>query len=189
MPIAVEDLARIGKELAGQVDADLAADGLAQADRTISLEADLRFVRQNWELSVRLNDVAFDETCEPMLRARFEEEYTQRYGAGSISMGTPIEVVAIRAVGTGPAEAGLTAAIDAAGARQNELKPPQSRLVRTGTELGARIRVGVIADDALKLGDMIRGPALIGRWDTSIWVPEGVTARRDGLGSIILEVS
>ena len=28
-----------------------------------------------------------------------------------------------------------------------------------------------------------------GGWDSSIWVPEGVTARRDGLGSIILEVS
>ena len=68
----------------------------------ISLEADLRFVRQNWELSVTLDDVAFDETCESRLRARFEEEYTQRYGAGSISKGTPIEVVAIRAVGTGP---------------------------------------------------------------------------------------
>jgi N-methylhydantoinase A len=188
MPVAAEDLARIGKELAGQVDADLAADGVAQKDRTISLEADLRFVRQNWELSVTLDDVVFDETCEPMLRARFEEEYTQRYGAGSISMGTPVEVVAIRAVGTGPAEIGLTKPFDVADARQKVLKPPQSRRVRTGTEHGARILVGVVADDALQPGDMLRGPALIGRWDTSIWVPEGVTARRDGLGSIILEV-
>jgi N-methylhydantoinase A len=189
MPIGVADLARIGTELTEQVDADLAADGVAKADRMISLEADLRFVRQNWELSVTLDDVAFDETCESRLRARFEEEYTQRYGAGSISTGTPIEVVAIRAVGTGPAEVGLTSTFDAADARQNELKPQRSRLVRTGTEPGARIRAGVIADDDLKLGDMLRGPALVGRWDTSIWLPEGVTARRDRLGSNILEVS
>jgi N-methylhydantoinase A len=146
-------------------------------------------VRQNWELSIVLDDLAFDDDFEPRLRALFEAEYTQRYGAGSISMGTPIEVVAIRAVGTGPADADLTVAFDAAVAPQSELKPVQSRLVRSGTEPGARIRVGVIEDAALALGQILHGPALIERWDTSIWVPEGVTARRDRSGSIILEVS
>jgi N-methylhydantoinase A len=189
MPILVEDLARIANELADQVDADLVADGVAKADRTVTLEADLRFVRQNWELSIVLDDVAFDERFEPTLRARFEEEYTQRYGAGSISMGTPIEVVALRAVGTGRAEGGPTATKASPIAPLSDLRPSQSRLVRSGTEPGARIRVGVIEDAALKPGLALAGPALIERWDTSIWVPEGVTARRDGSGSIILEVS
>jgi N-methylhydantoinase A len=189
MPIAVEELATMGRELAGQVDADLAADGVAKADRMVSLEADLRFVRQNWELTIVLDDLAFDASFEPTLRARFEKEYTQRYGAGSISIGMPIEIVAIRAVGTGPAAGGSTAALDAAEAPQIELQPPQSRLVRSGTEPGARLRVGVIADDSIGFGDLLRGPALIERWDTSIWMPEGVTARRDRSGSIILEVS
>jgi N-methylhydantoinase A len=189
MPIAVEDLARIGKELADQVDADLAADGVSNADRTITLEADLRFVRQNWELSIVLDDIAFNATFEPTLRARFEEEYTQRYGTGSISIGTPIEVVALRAVGTGRAEGGPTATKESPIAALTSLQAPQSRLVRSGAEPGARIRVGVIDDAALAPCLALAGPALIERWDTSIWVPEGVTARRDGSGSIILEVS
>jgi N-methylhydantoinase A len=189
LPISVEDLAALGKELADQAEADLAADGVAPGDRKVSLEADLRFVRQNWELSIALDDVAFDDDFEPTLRARFEAEYTLRYGAGSISLGTPIEVVALRAVGTGPAEAGLTAPPEAANAPLSQLKPAQSRRVRSGTEPGARIRVGVIEDAALHPGHALPGPALIERWDTSIWVPEGVTARRDGAGSIILEVA
>jgi N-methylhydantoinase A/oxoprolinase/acetone carboxylase beta subunit len=104
-------------------------------------------------------------------------------------MGTPIEVVAIRAVGTGPAERDLTLPFEVADAPLSELRPTRSRLVRSGTEPGARIRVGVIEDAALGQGQALHGPALIERWDTSIWVPEAVTARRDHSGSIILEVS
>ena len=92
-------------------------------------------------------------------------------------------------VGTGPAETGLTAPPAAPGAPLAEIVPTVSRLVRSGTEPGARIRVGVIADDAIALGQALRGPALIERWDTSIWVPEGATARRDTAGSIIVEVA
>jgi hypothetical protein len=100
-----------------------------------------------------------------------------------------MEVVAIRAVGTGPADDVLTAPPVAADAVLGEIAPSQTRLVRSGTEPGARIRVGVIEDAALARGKALRGPALIERWDTSIWVPAGVLARRDAAGSIILEVS
>jgi N-methylhydantoinase A len=189
MPVAVDELAAIGRELAERVDADLAADGVAPADRRLSLEADLRFLRQNWELAIALDSVAFDAGFEPTLRARFEQEYTQRYGAGSIAMGTPIEIVAIRAVGTGPADVGAAHPPPATAAPAGTIVPAQSRLVRSGTAPGARIRVGVIADAALEAGQSLHGPALIERSDTSIWVPEGVTASRDNAGSIILEVS
>jgi N-methylhydantoinase A len=189
LPIAVNELAAIQRELADRVDADLAADGIAAADRAISLEADLRFVRQNWELSIVLDALPLDQGFEPALRARFEEEYGQRYGAGSIAIGTPIEIVAIRAVGTGPAANGLAPLSPPLEAPLATIAPSQSRLVRSGTEPGARIRVGLIADEAIGAGQALPGPALIERWDTSIWVPEGVTARRDCAGSIVLEVS
>jgi N-methylhydantoinase A len=189
MPIAVEELAALGSELTGQVDADLAADGVAPTDRQVVLEADLRFVRQTWELSIPLDAIAFDARFEPMLRARFEAEYVRRYGAGSISLGTPIEVVALRAVGTGPADTLPAPPPMDPDMQGQELTPARSRLVRSGTEPGARIRVGVVDDAALQPGGALPGPALIERRDTSIWVPEGVTARRDRSGSIILEVS
>jgi N-methylhydantoinase A len=189
MPIAAEELAILGQELAGQVDGDLAADGVAPTDRMIALEADLRFVRQNWELPIALDDIAFDTGFEPTLRARFEEEYVRRYGAGSISLGTPIEVVALRAVGTSPGEVEFSRSQCDTSLPSSALKPAQSRLVRSGTEPGARLRVGVIEDEALQPGLRLEGPALIERRDTAIWVPDGATARRDLSGSVILEVS
>ena len=188
--IAVEELAEISRNLAQEVDEDLAADGVAPADRTIALEADLRFIRQNWELSIPLADVPFDAGFEPTLRKRFESEYVRRYGAGAISLGTPIEVVAIRAVGTSPDEVVTSCIACDTLLPSSALQPARSRLVRSGTERQALIRVGVVADEDLQPGLSLHGPALIERRDTAIWLPEGMTARREPAStSIILEVA
>jgi N-methylhydantoinase A len=183
-------LAAIGQELAAQVASDLAADGVAPADRTVALEADLRFVRQNWELTIPLAGLAFDEGFAPALRQRFEDEYARNYGAGSISLGTPVEIVAIRAVGTGPADkGGLEAPAGKAGGPSEELAAGRRRVVRSGPQADERIDVGIFADAAIEVDRSVRGPALIERRDTSIWVPEGVLARRDATGCIVLEIS
>lgn len=186
MPVDPAELHRLADELAGQVIADLEADGVAAACRAVSLEADLRFLRQNWELSIPLDDVAFDGSFAEVLLRRFEGEYAQRYGAGSITLGTPVEIVTIRAVGTGPAEA---VGRQAGGTiRAEELPPSRLRQVRAGAEADTRIDVGIFDDAAIAIGQAVRGPALIERWDTSMWVPEGMLARRDGASSIMVEV-
>ena len=101
MPFDVSELEKLGDELARRVDADLAADGVAAADRRVSLEADLRFVRQMWELTIPLPSAPIDEAAVDRLLEGFRQEYALRYGAGSISLGTPVELVAVRAVGIG----------------------------------------------------------------------------------------
>lgn len=188
MPVETAGLAQVGEELRAQAEADLAADGVPAADRTVSLEADLRFLRQNWELTIPLDDLAFDDAFCDALRARFEADYAQLYGAGAITLGTPVEIVALRAVGTGPAAA-LASNASNAPIGETRLAPARKRMVRFGPDADARVEVDIYDDAQLCPGAVIQGPALIERWDTSIWVPEAVTARRDGNGSIVLEVS
>jgi len=189
LPIDVAELAALGEELRGEVDSDLAADGVPEAVRTVSLEADLRFVRQNWELTIPLETIAFDDGFTDILRQRFESEYSQRYGAGSITLGTPVEFVSLRAVGTGPAAATAESTSRPSEDGLEILQPERMRQVRSGADANMMIDVAIFDDAMIAPGQGVKGPALIERWDTSIWVPEGALARRDETGSILLEVT
>ena len=190
MPVDTEELARLCEALHAQVTSDLVADGVSPDARTVTLEADLRFVRQNWELTVPLDALPFDADFAQALRNRFEREYAQRYGAGSTTLGTPVEIVAIRAVGTGAVHISSpgASAIDNPQS-STEIAPVRRRLVRSGADIGSRVEAGIFDDAAIGTGQVVCGPALIERWDTSIWVPENMIGRRDGTGSIILEMT
>jgi N-methylhydantoinase A len=190
LPVDAGELAAIGEELRVQVTADLAADGVREPDRAVSLEADLRFLRQNWELAIPLDAIPFDGAFTDTLRQRFESEYSQRYGEGSITLGTPVELVSLRAVGTGPAAemAHGNGASDGS-APPEFVTPERQRQVRSGAAADMALEVAILDDAALAPGQAVQGPALIERWDTSIWVPEGASARRETSGSIIVEVT
>ena len=190
LPVDVAEMEGLGEELRRAVMADLAADGVAVADRRVSLEADLRFLRQNWELAIPLDAIAFDDAFTATLRERFEDEYSQRYGAGSITLGTPVELVSLRAVGTGPAAA-ITdnSAGGAAGEAPQVIRPARSRRVRSGADAAMTQEVGILDEALLAPGQAVTGPVLIERWDTSIWVPQGAIARRDANAAILLEVT
>jgi N-methylhydantoinase A len=130
-----------------------------------------------------------DEGIINRLLDGFHEEYVKRYGAGSIMTGTPVELVTVRAVGTELITHGeLTSRSDTGSAPVGEVRSGRTRAVRFGSDEEAYVDVDVYDDVEFTVGRSLRGPALIDRWDTTIWVPEGVWASRDGNGSIILEV-
>jgi N-methylhydantoinase A len=168
--------------------ADLAADGVPEADRTIRFEADMRYLGQRWELTVPL-------PAEPALRdggrqaeALFREEYLRRFGAAAKSTSGVVEWVGVRAVGIGSmggraAEAGHAAAT-AAGAAT----PSGSRPVHLERAAPAQ---AIATYEAARLlsGQAIAGPGLIDGADTTIWIPAGMTARVDPDRTLIIEVS
>ena len=187
MPVDVVALEKIGGELATLVDSDLEADGVAAADRRVTLEADLRFVRQMWELTIPLPSGSGDEVVDRLLEG-FREEYAKRYGAGSITLGTPAELVAVRALGIGSTIHGEFAPQLADTAPKGDVRSGRTRTVRFGSAEDASVDVDVYDDAQISVGHLLSGPALIDRSDTTIWVPEDVQASRDGNGSIVLEV-
>jgi N-methylhydantoinase A/oxoprolinase/acetone carboxylase beta subunit len=105
--------------------------------------------------------------------------------------GTPVELVALRAVGTGAPVLGDAPPprLDVETAALDELRSGRTRAVRFGPDEGAYVEVDVFDDVELAAGRVVLGPALIDRSDTVIWVPEGVRASRDGNDSILLEAS
>jgi N-methylhydantoinase A len=172
-------------ELAAAVQADLAADGIAESDRSVCFEADLRFMRQQSELTIDCS-AGFDPAQQQRIVEAFKAEYGRRYGQGALVTGTPVELVTLRAIGRGrTVRAGLTL-------HASDLSPGPAPVVGArSVYLGAQtatLQVDVIAGADLLPGQTLEGPALIDSVDTTIWIPRDVRAVVDAHRTITLEV-
>jgi N-methylhydantoinase A len=170
--------------------ADLAADGVPEADRLIRYEADMRFLGQRWELTVVLPSDPATRDGGKQAEALFREEYLRRFGAAATSTkgGGVVEWVGIRAVGIGKMGESVptTAAKPVAG--NGPAKPAGSRLVHLD-RASQPAEITTYDATALEPGQEISGPGLIDGSDTTIWLPAGMNARVDPDRTLIIEVS
>jgi N-methylhydantoinase A len=190
IPAPIEDVQLIEKivdELAAAVRSDLVADGIEHSQQELSFEADLRFSKQVFELQVPFRANGFDDAANDQLLHEFSAEYARRYGQGSITLGAPIEVVAIRAIGIGHT---ARASFERQGTDQPEPREAAasgSRKVRVERS-GERTDVPSYDGATLKPGDTIIGPALVDGADTTVWMPLGAQGRIDPYGTLQMEV-
>lgn len=188
MPLPSAELEAMAAELRARVVADLEADGIAPDDRTLQLELDLRFMRQQWELAMPVGD-GLDEAQQRTVMDRFTAEYARRYGQGALVMGAPIEIASLRVIGLGrTVRPALRAAAVAAEPPPAAATAARAVLVE---EAGAmqRREVPVFDRAALQPAQRFTGPALVDAVDTTLWIPPGFTARVDGHHTLLLEAT
>jgi N-methylhydantoinase A len=186
LPAAGEALAAIASELTQTVSDDLAADGIAAAYRTVSFEADLRFMRQQFELTIPC-DPGFGAQAQNDLINAFTSEYQRRYGKGALVLGAPVELVSLRAVGHGQTVRAELVHSPAGRAAQIQQKRKRQIWVGDGSQVQP-INVDVLSSIDLQPGELIQGPALLDGADTTIWIPPRVTARLSEHRTIDMEV-
>lgn len=186
-PARVEaEKARLSREAL----ADLEADGVAEKDRSVLFEADIRFSKQVSEIQLLLTDGAFDTDAEALLLDEFREEYAQRYGKGSIVLGAPIELVTLRAVGIGRTTRARVVPQASEAVPEGTPSPVAGhRSVRLERGPGGRQDIAVHDGGALRPGHTLDGPALIDASDTTIWLPAGMTAMVNPQGTLLMEVA
>ena len=112
-----------------------------------------------------------------VLLERFRAEYVRRYGAGSMMLGAPVELLTIRAVGVGATVRPAVASGRPRAVRGHGGDPPWrrgERRVRIGRG-GGSVRVPVFDGDDLRPGHVVTGPALVDERDTTVWLPAGGT--------------
>jgi N-methylhydantoinase A len=196
-PVDVDMIAAVADKLRAEVDADVAADGIPVADRSVGFEVDLRFKRQKWELAVPLVGDRVDRDALDVLLADFHTEYARRYGEGALMAGAVVELVGLRAVGVG-----RTVKPDLGHAPRNG---PRRGLGPPGDGNGGRVPVETrdvhvaraeppMAVDVhygpdLGPGSRLTGPALIDGVDTTVWVPAGAGLVVDHNRTLVLEVA
>lgn len=182
------DLERLARDLAdmeGELAAQFAADGIAEADVTFRRAADLRYVGQGYELRVGLPEGRLDAARLEELYARFHAMHRAEYGHDFPD--SPIEIVNARVTGFGrmpklerpapPAGGSLAAA-----------------RIRSGRCL-FRTRRGLEAFDTpiyrrarLPLDERIPGPAILVQKDTTTVVPPGSACVAERSGNLIIHV-
>src|SRR5579859_521766 len=176
-PLDCAAVASITAELARSVLDDLAADGVAEVDRSVYFEADLRFEKQISEISMPLPGDRFDARAELELLEAFRTEYARRYGHGALALGAPIELATIRAVGIGRTTQAMLSPTHAEVVAEGTSAPiARHRSVRLERGDAGRQDVAVLDCDRLRPGHALRGPALIDARDTTIWIPAGARA-------------
>jgi N-methylhydantoinase A len=175
-------------ELHAAVWADLAADGVPEADRVVRFEGDMRFANQRWELTVPLPPEPAMGDGGRQAEALFRDEYLRRFGKAASTASSVVEWVGIRAVGVG-----RMGGIDAATASESRFQhgpaaPSGSRLVHLN-RAGPLLAIPSYDADRLIPGQTIRGPGLIDGADTTIWLPAATTASVNDDRTLIIEVT
>lgn len=185
LPADPEALGEAAAALINRVGDDLAADDIPPDRRTIRVELDLRFMRQQWELTMAADD-GFDAAAQERIVSLFTAEYARRYGQGALMMGAPVEIVALRVVGTG-ATTKPELATHASGARSQA--STSLRAIHSDDGAGLSSRDVPVYDGAhLVPGQTIAGPALVDAPDTTVWIPDDCVATVDGHLTLDIEV-
>jgi N-methylhydantoinase A len=147
----------------------------------IALAIDMRYVGQNYELSVPVAaDQEIDLPGPARLSALFAAEHQAKYGHHDPA--APIEIINLRL----RARAGVAIAYSRPSARLSQ-RPSSSRKV--WFDPGGLIETDVVDRASLNTGWHRPGPLIITQFDSTTIVPPGAKARVDDAGNIIVEVA
>ncbi|WP_066285440.1 hydantoinase/oxoprolinase family protein [Arthrobacter sp. B6] len=179
--VQVETLMAQLKSLGVEVDGDVARTNVPEHNRSVMYEADMRFQRQAFELTIPIDVDALDfET----LKETFIAQYSQRYGRSAVALGTPVEVASVRAVGFGEIPSAAVLEDKNYGASS---EPPVNSFRMVLLEGTERTKVKTYQAEDLLPQHSFLGPALVDQGDTTIVVPEGYRATRDSRHSLLME--
>jgi N-methylhydantoinase A len=185
LPGDPSQLASLARRVSAAVEADFGYDDAGgQPQRSIFIEADVRFRGQAHELRVPVHAIEqLGAASWEQLEVDFRDEYASRYGKGALTE-SPVEVVVLRAV-----------AIEVAENDDLRMSRPPSRAKQTS--IGRRVITGpdefedisVIDTDTLASEGWVAGPIIVDAADTTIWVPKGAALDVDGAGTIAINVA
>jgi N-methylhydantoinase A len=167
------------ESLAEEARAALQADGVAEDAVEVGFLAEMRYVGQEYTVSIQLEPAELEgaDPRSPVAR-RFDRAHELRYGHAN--SGAPVEFVIVRAVGSGAlGETGSPPVPPAAG----EIGPYRHGSV---TFDGTAHDTPFLRRDALGAGFVVVGPAVIEEETATTVVPPFTSARIDALGSLVL---
>ena len=184
----VDDAGRVGEinaamdKLAQVAISDAQEEGRRASDVVLTRTASFRFLGQSWELDIPLPERPLVPEDAPELKAQFVRKYEQTYGEGTAWKNYPVVLLDFSVTATA-ADSSLdfppwtSGTANPAAGPTREIFDPLTRTAVTVTTYEER---------DFGVGASVVGPALIEGVDLTIYVPDGVSARRAPLGDIQL---
>jgi len=183
--VQFEEIEEVFADLAEQGKAALRNSGVAASDVTVSCAADMRYIGQEHPVTIDLTPQALAQRDRAVLKRQFDDVHQRRYG--TCAPGERAEVVSLRAT-----VAGLMKKPEFEHIRRGGREPaPEARAgVRPVCfpELAEAVATPIYARDALLVGNVIDGPALVEEHASTTVVLPGDRLQVDHLGNLNIEV-
>ena len=173
----IEDLCKLGTK-------EMLEEGFAAEQISINVTADFRFQGQYYELSVPLPAHPLTWEDAPELSERFLALYERTYGVGTgwKNVATQMRNVSVTAIGGREKLKIKARPVDPT--PELEIRRTTRRLFLP--DLREWHEVPIYDDAKFTVGSKVEGPAVIDVTDTTIYVPNGVTAYRDEYMNYVL---
>ena len=172
---AAEILDRLG----GDARTWLGEEGVGESDRELTYEADVRYLRQGYEISLSLEPQALANGGLADLAARFGHAHERLYG---FKLEQPVELVNLRAVGTGRVDKVPIPRVEAGGPDASEAVIDKHSVyfdgAFTATTLYDRVR--------LTAGNRLPGPAIVTQSDSTTVIHPGCVGEVDEYLNILI---
>jgi N-methylhydantoinase A len=156
-------------------------EALADDRRNLNWSADLRYIGQNFELTLPLQNNQLAAADIEALSARFHDAHDVAYGFAS--PGEPIELVSLRAVATGTLDKPPVVRIAQA---ETPGQAPPSSDSREVLFDASTMATPVYRRADLRSGHAITGPAIVEQLDTTVIIHPGDKAQVDAIGNIVI---
>jgi len=185
--VSPDHVEEIYRQLEARARAELSAEGMRADDARFHREIDLRYAGQGYELRTPLDGLFSGRISGESLaaaRVRFDERHAQIHGHSAKNR--PVEVVSYR----------LRLRVAVPKYKPQEETPPRSPRLGKIAEKGKRrlflsgdaaVEAALYERDALEVGSVVAGPAIVEQFDATTVIPPGWTGRVDGHRNLMLE--
>jgi N-methylhydantoinase A len=173
---ALEDLF---KELTAKAAATLIADGIGKDDVDVTLQADVRYTGQAFQLSIEFSQADFEAQGLQLLINRFDEEHTQLF---TFALDEGHEIVMVRAIVSASNTALPEAKTLNAESNLADCKIADTKIYHAGEYHAAAIY------ERAKMGPglLVPGPCIVGEMDSTTVILPGYTATVDKVGNLLI---
>ncbi|MCP3918891.1 MAG: hydantoinase/oxoprolinase family protein [bacterium] len=171
-------------EMTGEGAALLGEEGVDSGRIEHRIDLDLRYAKQYHEVTVPVTTAMIENGDTAAIAAAFHREHDRLYGYELSAEGTDLELINVRVRAIGATDKPEILRLDPGG--------PDPSAARKGVrqafvpEISAFADVPVFDGHALRAGNVLDGPALIERTDTTIFVSDAFRTRIDDHGSCLL---
>ncbi|MCT2584483.1 hydantoinase/oxoprolinase family protein [Actinophytocola gossypii] len=152
---------------------------------TVTVAADARYPRQNFELRIALPSDELDEAALAAAIADFHAQHEKSYGFAHAD--AAVQLVNIRAVAHGEVAKPDLPRLPQGGAAPDPAALRETREADFGADHGT-VPTPVFDRAKLLAGNTIAGPAIVEQLDSTTVVPPGWTATVDEFGNLLIEV-
>jgi N-methylhydantoinase A len=183
-----DELAAVYATLEAKAADALDREGFEAGDHRFARTADLRYDGQAFEVRVQAPAGPIDASFQRAVVDAFHDEHERLYGycyRDDVSHGGhrhPVEWVNLRVSGIGPIRRPQLQRLDH-GDGDPEAARSGSRLVAFGSD---PVDTPIFDRDGLRAGDVIRGPAIIEEFGSTVPIHPGFVARADELANLVV---